>query len=191
MNRYSLERKESVLKKLLPPHNLSVAELSRQEGISDVTLYTWRKQAKARGAIVSGSKKVPEDWPAEAKLAAVIETATLSEVALSQYCREKGLYPEQVKAWRQACITGQQSATELKQTEREQTRVDKKRIRELERELRRKDQALAETAALLVLRKKLNARYCGEPALRALIGETTTGTTDPVPRAAATRRMDQ
>ena len=110
MNRYSPERKAAVLKKLLPPLSLSVAELARQEGISDVTLYTWRKQAKTRGEVVSRSGKVPEDWPAEAKLAAVIETATLSEVALSQYCREKGLYPEQVKAWRQACITGQQSA---------------------------------------------------------------------------------
>ena len=159
MNRYSPERKAAVLKKLLPPLSLSVAELSKQEGISDVTLYTWRKQAKARGEVVSGSGKVPDEWPAEAKLAVVVETATLSEVALSQYCREKGLYPEQVKAWRQACITGQQSATELKQTEREQTRADKKRIRELERELRRKDRALAETAALLVLRKKLNALW--------------------------------
>lgn len=159
MTQYSPERKAAILKKLLPPLSLSVAELSKQEGISDVTLYTWRKQAKARGEVVSGSGKVPDEWPAEAKLAVVIETATLSEVELNQYCREKGLYPEQVKTWRQACITGQQSATELKQTEREQTRADKKRIRELERELRRKDQALAETAALLVLRKKLNALW--------------------------------
>ena len=159
MTQYSPERKATVLKKLLPPLSLSVAEVSQQEGISDVTLYTWRKQAKARGEVVSGSKKVPDDWPAEAKLAVVVETATLSEAALGQYCREKGLYPEQVKAWRQACITGQQSASELKQTDREQTRADKKRIRDLERELRRKDQALAETAALLVLRKKLNALW--------------------------------
>lgn len=159
MKRYSPERKESVLKKLLPPHNLSVAELARQEGICDVTLYTWRKQAKARGAVVPGSAKVPEDWPAEAKLAAVIETAALSETALSQYCREKGLYPEQIKAWRQACLTGQQSALARKHTEGEQARADRKRIRELERELHRKDRALAEAAALLVLRKKLNALW--------------------------------
>lgn len=159
MKRYSLERKESVLKKLLPPHNLSVAQLARQEGISDVTLYTWRKQAKARGAVVPGSRKVPEDWPAETKLAAVIDTATLSEAGLSQYCREKGLYPEQIRAWRQACLTGQQSALALKQAEHEQARTDKKRIRDLERELNRKDRALAEAAALLVLRKKLNALW--------------------------------
>lgn len=159
MIRYSPERKAAVLKKLLPPHSLSVAEVSRQEGISDVTLYTWRKQAKAGGEVVSGSGKVAQAWPADAKLAVVIETATLSEVELSRYCREKGLYPEQVKAWRQACIDGQDAATQRTQAERMQGRVDKQRIRELERELHRKDKALAEAAALLVLRKKLNALW--------------------------------
>ena len=159
MNRYSPERKAAVLKKLLPPHSLSVTELSRQEGISDVTLYTWRKQAIARGEVVPGSGKLPEHWPAEAKLAAVIETATLSEVELSQYCREKGLFPEQVKGWRQACLDGQASATQQTQSERVQAKADKKRIRELERELNRKEKALAEAAPLLVLRKKLNVLW--------------------------------
>ncbi len=55
MKRYSPERKAAVLNKLLPPQSLSVAELARQEGISDVTLYTWHKQAKARGEVVSES----------------------------------------------------------------------------------------------------------------------------------------
>jgi transposase len=159
MNRYSSERKAAVLKKLLPPHSLTVAELSRLEGISDVTLYTWRRQAKMGGEGVSGNGKLPENWPAEMKLAVVVETATLSEVELSQYCREKGLYPEQVKAWRQACLDGQDTARQLKHAERTQSRADKVRIRELERELNRKDKALAETAALLVLRKKLNALW--------------------------------
>ena len=110
MPRYSPERKAALLKKLLPPLNLSVAELARQEGISEVTLYAWRKQAKAEGAVVPGDKKLPDDWPAEAKFAVVLETAALSEIELSEYCRRKGLYPEQVQAWRQACISGQQSA---------------------------------------------------------------------------------
>mgnify|MGYP003439272171 FL=1 len=113
MNRYSPERKAAVLKKLLPPHSLSVTELSRQEGISDVTLYTWRKQAIARGEVVPRSGKLPEHWPAEAKLAAVIEIAILSEVELSQYCREKGLFPEQVKGWRQACLGSSQKTEKI------------------------------------------------------------------------------
>ena len=108
---------------------------------------------------MSRNGKLAEKWPAETKLAVVIETATLSEVELSHYCREKGLYPEQVKAWRQACLDGQTTATQLKHAERTQNRADKQRIRELERELNRKDKALAETAALLVLRKKLNALW--------------------------------
>nr|ALP69201.1 putative IS3/IS911 family transposase [Stutzerimonas stutzeri] len=158
MPRYSPERIAALLKKLLPPQNLSVAELARQEG-SEVTLYAWRKQAKAEGAGAPGDKKLPDDWPAEAKFAVVLETAALSEIELSEYCCRKGLYPDQVQAWRQACISGQQSAQAQRQAEREQAKADKKRIRELERELRRKDKALAEAAAILVLRKKLNAYW--------------------------------
>jgi len=161
MPRYAPERKEALLRKLLPPHNLSVAQLAREEGISDVTLYAWRKQAKTGGAAVPGDQKLTDHWSAEAKLAVVIETAALSEIELSEYCRRKGLYPQQVKAWKSACLTGQQSAKVQSQADRAQTKADRKRIRQLERELNRKEKALAETAALLVLRKKLNA-YWGD-----------------------------
>ena len=106
---------------------------------------------------VSGQK--PDDWSGEAKLAVVIETAPLSETELSQYCREKGLLVEQVKEWRCACVMGTMSEAQRKVTEKKQAREDKKRIKQLERELNRKEKALAEAAALLVLRKKLRAYY--------------------------------
>jgi transposase-like protein len=157
MPSYSEERKAAVLKKMLPPHNQSVAEVSREEGISDATLYNWRTQAKQQGLPVPGSGKTSDQWSAEAKLAVVIETAALNESELSQYCRQKGLYPEQVKEWKAACIQGQLSDVERRKQDREQAKKDKKRIKALERELNRKEKALAETAALLVLRKKLNA----------------------------------
>jgi len=69
MARYSNERKAALLKKLLPPINLSVAELARQENISEVTisevtLYNWHKQAKAGGAPVPGDNKLTDEWPA-------------------------------------------------------------------------------------------------------------------------------
>lgn len=162
MPRYSHERKAAVLKKMLPPHNHSIAEVSASEGISEATLYHWRSQAKQQGMPVPGSGKTSDQWSAEAKLSVVIETATLSESELSEYCRQKGLYPEQVKEWKAACLHGQLSDVERRKQEREQSKKDKKRIKELERELRRKEKALAETAALLVLRKKFNAVY-GEP----------------------------
>ena len=92
----------------------------------------------------------------------VIETSALSAIELSQHCREKGLYPEQVKAWRQACLDGQATAVQRSQNEGAQTRADRKRIRELERELQRKEKALAEAAAIIILKKKVQSIWGGE-----------------------------
>lgn len=161
MPNYSRERKDAVLKKLLSPQGLSVIALARQEGIAKSTLYSWLNQGKVEGAVML-DKKRPDDWSAEAKFSAVLESALLSELELNEYCRKKGLYPQQVTRWREACISGQQSAQSLQRSQREEARSDKKRIRELERELSRKDKALAETAALLVLRKKLNAYWSND-----------------------------
>lgn len=159
MPRYSEERKAAVLKKLLPPHNKSIPEVSAEEKISEPTLYNWRSKLRSEGKPVPGSENQSEKWSAQAKLATVIETAGLAEAELSQYCREKGLYSEQIKAWKQACIEGAAQNEQSAETDKKQRKADKKRIRELENELRRKDKALAEHAALLVLSKKLNALY--------------------------------
>ncbi|MEP1214784.1 IS3 family transposase [Marinobacter sp.] len=156
MPRYSEERKASVLAKLSPPHSMTVAALARQEGISDQTLYNWRTQAREEGRPVPGSKAKSDQWSAEAKLATVIETAALSEEELSQYCREKGLYPEQVRRWKEESLQGFQRSAEREKQLRKKSQSDQKQIKKLERELRHKEKALAETAALLVLRKKLD-----------------------------------
>ena len=89
----------------------------------------------------------------------VVETIALSESELSEYCRQKGLYPEQVKTWKQDCLAGFESTPARKAQALKQSKSDRKQIRKLEKDLRRKERALAETAALLVLRKKLNAFY--------------------------------
>jgi transposase len=157
MEKYSEERKAAVLRKMLPPMNCSIKELAKQEGISDVTLYAWRRAAKMEGIPVPGVVRTGEDWSAEAKLATVIETANLSEIELSEYCRGKGLYVEQVKEWYQAALDGQERALVSRKAELSRTRSDNKQIKSLERELARKEKALAETAALLVLSKKVGA----------------------------------
>ena len=159
MPRYSDERKEAVLKKLQPPLNMTVAEIAQQEGISEQTLYNWRQQIRDKGKPVPGKTKTSEQWSSESKLAVVIETAVLNEIDLSEYCREKGLYVEQVKAWRQDCLDGVSKAPAKRKDEAKQAKKDKKRMHQLEKELNRKEKALAEAAALLVLRKKLNAFY--------------------------------
>ena len=156
---YSTEFKEAILKKL-SQSDLPVSQFARQEGINLSTLYSWQKQFKTTGFSVS--KVIPSDkWSAEEKFAIVLETATLSEVEVSEYCRTKGLYPEQIKAWKQACIAANSTDVIQQKKTTPESKADKKRIKQLEKELNRKEKALAETAALLVLRKKFNA-YCGE-----------------------------
>jgi transposase len=157
MPHYSEERQASVMRKLLPPNNRPVPGVAKEEGISEQTLYNWLKRAREQGVPVPGSGKQTEDWSPEAKFAAVVETVSMTESELSAYCRTKGLYPEQVKRWKEACIQGAQSSEVQRKEDKQESKRDKKRIKELERELNRKEKALAETAALLVLRKKLNA----------------------------------
>ena len=98
-----------------------------------------------------------ERWSTQDKFSIVVETAHISEVELAEYCRSKGLYVEQVSAWRDACIQANggvaQEATRLHKDLRQKD----KEIRKMQQELRRKEAALAETAALLVLRKKASA----------------------------------
>jgi transposase len=157
MPRYSEERKQAVIEKMMPPQNQTIPALSKETGISSVTLYHWRKQAKEKGLAVPGDGKNPENWSAQDKFAVVVETAAFNEVELAQYCRKKGLFAEQVAAWRQVCKEANAEAVMSSAVTRQQAQKDKKRIRELEKDLRRKEKALAETAALLVLRKKLGA----------------------------------
>ena len=93
MKSFSSERKEAVLKKLLPPLNMTVAEVSKHEGISTASLYNWRKQARLEGAPVPGPNKITDDWSVEAKFAVVLETATLSESGIKPVLPGKRLIP--------------------------------------------------------------------------------------------------
>lgn len=155
--RYSSERKEGVLKKMLPPHHRGVAELAREEGISEATLYSWRKEARGKGVLLPAGEQGPEGWTSRDKFAAVLETAALNEAELGEYCRKRGLYPEQVQIWRAAC----EQANDWERAQQRQLKAsreaDQRRLRGLERDLLRKEKALAETAALLVLQKKARA----------------------------------
>lgn len=143
--------------KMMPPHNQAVSTISRETGLSEATLHKWRKQARAKGVAVPGGEQEVELWSTQDKFLIVVETSLLSEVELAEYCRSKGLFVEQVQAWRDACMQANggvaQQASRLQKDLREKDRE----IKKLAQELRRKEAALAETAALLVLRKKINA----------------------------------
>ena len=157
MARYSEELKASVIQRMMPPNNVPIAQLVKETGITDATLYTWRKKMRAQGVPVPGDGQNPEQWRSEDKFAVFLETAALNETELSEYCRKKGLFPEQVAQWKQACLTANAEAVEQRKQLAEERKLDKKKIKSLERELNRKEKALAETAALLVLAKKARA----------------------------------
>ena len=158
--RYSSQFKEVILTKI-SQSDLSVRKFAEQEGINLLTLYSWQKQFNTSGLNVSKVSS-SDKWSSEEKFAVVLETSRLSEVELGEYCRVKGLYPEQVKVWKQACIAGNKAKQAKRAKTTPEQKSDKNRIKELERELRRKQKALAETAALLVLGKKFDAYWKGK-----------------------------
>ena len=157
MPRYSQERKESVLRKMLPPHNRPLAELAAEEGISEATLYNWRREARNQGRLLPDGATGPEGWSAADKFAAVVETAALNDTELGEYCRKRGLYPEQVHAWRAACEQANDWSGERARRSHAEHSALRRQVRALQRDLQHKEKALAETAALLVLSKKAAA----------------------------------
>ncbi len=101
---YPAERKAAVIAKMLPPHNTSLRQLSQEEGISEGTLARWRSEARNRGQLLPDAHAGPEGWTARDKFAAVLETTAMNETELSEYCRRRGLYREQLSAWRTAYL---------------------------------------------------------------------------------------
>ena len=154
MARYGKEFKRRAVARLLPPESSSVEKISSELGVRAETLERWRAEALSE-------PERERTWTAEARLEAVIATASMDESARSGWCREHGVYPRDLEKWRTEAVSALADPGEARATP-EQTRKDRRRIKALERELRRKDKALAESAALLVLSKKLSAVFQGD-----------------------------
>lgn len=155
MKQYPDELKASLTARMLPPNNVGVSALSRESGIPADTLYTWRRKAQQGDAPRQADPVT--GLSSEERFAIVLETATLTAVELGEYCRRKGLFPQQVDAWRELCKQAQEPLSS--KADREQLRQQTKAIKQLEAELRRKEKALAEVAALLVLQKKVHTLW--------------------------------
>ena len=151
MARYGEAFRNRAVARLLPPESAQVGEVSREIGVSVQTLERWREDAQSMPALGRA-------WTARARLEAVITTAAMDESGKSAWCREHGVYPAELDQW---CASAAAALAEPEEARAspQATRQDKKRIKELERELLRKDRALAETAALLVLSKKVAAIF--------------------------------
>ena len=157
MSRYNEGFKERAVQMMMPPNSMSVAQVSRETGVSAQTLYNWRNRIRKQGNAVPADPKNPENWTGETKLAVLIETGALNEEQLAEYCRRKGLFVEQINRWREAAVAGASQPKALSVEERRSLQKERKKNRQLEKELQRKDKALAEVAALLVLQKKAQA----------------------------------
>jgi transposase len=149
--RYGQTFKDRAVARLLPPESAAVELVAREVGVATGTLQRWREDVQSRPALGRA-------WTAAARLEAVVTTAAMPETGKSAWCREQGIYPAELEKW---CASATAALAELQDARAspQATRQDRKRIKELERELLRKDRALAETAALLVLSKKVTAIF--------------------------------
>lgn len=157
---YSIEMKKAVIKKVLlgekPQH-----EIAREAGIGRSTLGYWLKHHRNGGNIqLTKQEKRPQDWTAEERIGALIETGSMSDEERVSWCRKKGIFAHHLEQWKKDAISSTTS-TPSKAKSNETKRM-KKEIAKLKKELTRKDKALAETAALLVLKKKADSIW-GEP----------------------------
>jgi len=168
---YSPAFRTLMIQKMSDPQRPSPQALAKEIGVSRSTLYRWVSEAgnlELQGSAEPLSlpepmsrlirMKRPQDWSAEEKLAAVLEAASLSDEELGAFLRRRGLHEAQLQQWREQMLAG----LEPPPVQHAKKSPDTKRIRDLEKELRRKEKALAETAALLVLKKKAQAIWGDE-----------------------------
>jgi transposase-like protein len=152
--------KAAMVRRMTGPGATSARELARETGVHATTLSHWKRQA---GKLADMSKKDsedrggrPDERTADEKLQLVLEASLLTDEELGEFLRRNGLHEADLERWREDALAG---LSDRRQERRHEG--DSKRIRELEREIRRKDKALAEAAALLVLQKKVQAIWGG------------------------------
>jgi len=163
---YPATFRQQMVNKLCGPGSISAMELSRQSGVPQQTLSRWLRDAKLSAMNKNSTKDVttsprrPRDWSAEQRLEAVAQAATMNEEDLGAFLRRSGLKSADLEAWKASMLHALKPAAQRRAKRRNSQ--EQKRIRALEKELRRKDKALAETAALLTLKKKAREIW-GDP----------------------------
>lgn len=153
MARYGTGFKKRAVARLLPPECALLEDVARHVGVQVETLERWREEEAAGGGDLGS---------ATARLDAVLITAAMDETTKSAWCRSNGIHVHDLIAWRQSAINALSDARPAVATAsglQSQSKEDRLRIQELERDLKRKNSALAETAALLVLSKEMAAIF--------------------------------
>lgn len=150
---YSEEFKEQMVRKMTGPSKMSANRLSQECDVAQPTLSKWLREAKVSAMTKSKKSRSRKRWTAAEKLRVVIAAAAAGEAGRGELLRREGLHEADLERFQRELAEEPKNATPKRDA------GDKKRIAELEREMRRKDKALAEAAALVVLSKKLNAYF--------------------------------
>ena len=147
---------EQALVKIFSRGGRTVRSVADELNVSYHTLKYWMKRKSVvKGSVSTGQEKRPQDWRAEEQLAALQETHGLAGEALNAWCRERGLFAHHLTSWKAAfCVEGKSAAAGSREL-----RLLKDENEKLKRELVRKEKALAEAAALLILQKKFRALW--------------------------------
>ena len=158
-----------MIKRLVGPDRVSASELSREVGVSQATLSRWKRQAHTLSPM-SGSEdkskkeaKSSRQWSSSEKLQVVVDAAQLSEDELGSFLRSRGLHSSQLEEWRLLAMNAAQQALESSaKPKRRKASPEAKQVKALEKELLRKDRALAEVTALLALKKRMQELWGDE-----------------------------
>ena len=151
MKQYTTTFKARVLQRLVGPRAISAYRLAGEVGVSQVTLSRWLAAARSVPAMTTPAKK----WTGAQKLRVLLAAHGLSETELGALLRREGLHAAQLDEWRAAAETALEDPS--RRREKAVPHPDTKRLVDVERDLRRMEKALAEAAALLVLKKKVQA----------------------------------
>ena len=159
MATYSYAFKEAMVAKLVGPNARPIREVVLESGVSKSALYCWLANAGKEASMAKKNNSGQGRWSADDKLALLAQAAGLSEDELGTFLRNHGLYAADLQRWRELATAGLNAAAS---PSKQAASAENRRIRELERELRRKDKALAEASALLILKKKAQAIWGDE-----------------------------
>ena len=147
------EFRRSAVEKFQSRGSRTVEEVARVLGVSSWSLYQWTKRYGNQDVMKKNRR--PADRSVQEKLKAVIEFEGLEGEKQGEYLRREGLHSEHIAGWKKSMEAGLElGGGSLTAVNRSEWAADKKKIKELQRDLHRKDRALAETTALLVLKKK-------------------------------------
>ena len=162
MTTYAAGFKTRMVQRLAGREGISATALAKEVGVSQNTLSRWLREASAAGpTVASMKKKQPSSRKsssrgrtAEEKFQIVLKAAALSDDDLGAFLRREGIHEAQLEEWRTKAMAGATDALKAPHGKRSENTPELRKIRALERELRRKNDALAEASALLILKKK-------------------------------------